>query len=374
MNVALVHDWLTGMRGGEKCLEVLCELFPRAHLYTLVWNRGTVSKTIEGMPIHPSFVDRIPGKTGGYRHYLPVFPRAIESLDVRGYDLIISTSHCVAKGAIPGKGSLCLCYCLTPMRYVWELEDVYFTRERYGFLRRWAIGQITRRLRSWDKATVNRVHTFAAISRFVAARIKEHYGRDAEVIFPPVDTDYYRSSDNSTKREDFFLIVSALVPYKKIEIAMEAFRGNPSRLLIIGQGTERRTLERTAPSNVRFLGRVGNEVVRDHYRRCRAVLFPGIEDFGIVPLEAQACGAPVIAYRAGGALETVLEKKTGLFFDEQTPHGLRGALEESQRVCFDESAMRRNAERFSRARFVHEIKEFIRRAWDEHRGQGELPW
>jgi len=374
MKVALVHDWLTGMRGGEKCLEVFCELFPQADLYTLVWNQTTVSKAIERMSIRVSFIDRLPGKSEGYRRYLPLFPRAIESLDVKKFDLILSSSHCVAKGAIPGTGALHLCYCLTPMRYVWELEPVYFTPERYGFLRRWAIGRVTRRLRAWDAKTSSRVHRFIAISHHVAARIREHYGREAEVIYPPVDTEFYRSNGVSPKREDFYLIVSALVPYKKLEIALGAFQKLPSRLVIIGQGTERRTLERMAPPNVQFLGWVGDEVVRDYYLRCRAVLFPGVEDLGIVPLEAQACGAPIIAYHAGGALETVIEGETGLFFDEQTAESLRRAIREYEKISFDPLALRLNAERFSRKRFVSEIKGFVRRVWAEHHSQGGLPW
>lgn len=374
MKVALVHDWLTGMRGGEKCLEVFCELFPQADLHTLVWNQGTVSKVIERKPIYSSFINRLPGKSGAYRRYLPLFPLAIESLDVKKYDLIISSSHCVAKGAIPRNGALHLCYCLTPMRYIWELEKVYSTPQRYGFIRRWMIDKMIHRLRTWDVASASRVHRFIAISNYVAGRIKKHYGREAEVIYPPVDVEFYHTDGLVARQEDFYLIVSALVPYKKIEIALEAFRGLSSHLVIIGQGVERRMLERQAPSNVQFLGWAENEVVRDHYLRCRAVIFPGIEDFGIVPLEAQACGAPVIAYRAGGAMETVIEGKTGLFFDEQSPESLRRAIKEYEGQCIDTSVMRANAERFSRNRFISEIKGFIRRAWAEHRGQGSLPW
>lgn len=217
MRVALVHDWLTGMRGGEKCLEVFCELFPQADLYTLLWNPGSVSKTIERMPIHCSFIDLLPGKSRGYRHYLPLFPWAIESLNVKKYDLVISSSHCVAKGVLLGDGMLHICYCLTPMRYVWELEDVYFPRKRYGFIGRWAIGQMTKRLRAWDVARVSRVHRFIAISRFVACRIKNHYDREATVIYPPIDTDFYRCNGTPAQRENFYLIVSALVPYKRLE-------------------------------------------------------------------------------------------------------------------------------------------------------------
>jgi glycosyltransferase involved in cell wall biosynthesis len=208
----------------------------------------------------------------------------------------------------------------------------------------------------------------------VAARIKKHYGRDADVIYPPVDTEFYRSDGNLSRRGDFFLIVSALVPYKRIEVAIDAFRNLSSRLVIIGQGTERRSLEQRAPSNVKFLGWVSNEEVRDRYRRCRAVLFPGIEDFGIVPLEAQACGTPVIAFRAGGALETVIEGETGLFFEEQSSDSLRNAIRKSEIIRFDPLAMRQNAERFSKARFVSAIKNFISRSWASHKGEGEWPW
>lgn len=260
------------------------------------------------------------------------------------------------------------------MRYVWELEHIYFDARKYGLIGRFAISQIIRRLRRWDIITLYRVHHFIANSQYVAKRIRRYYGRDAEVIYSPVDTDFYRCNGIPPKRENYYLIVSALVPYKKIELALEAFRGLSSRLIIVGQGTERRTLERLASSNVRFLGWVDDEVVRDHYLRCRAVLFPGIEDFGIVPLEAQACGAPIIAYRAGGALETVIEGKTGLFFDEQTAGSLHNAVLESENICFDPLAMRRNAERFSRGRFISEVKQFVRRAWTEYSGRDDLLW
>ena len=233
MKTALVHDWLTGMRGGEKVLEVLCELYPDAELFSLLYNKGKLSKTIERMEIKTSFIDRLPMKENKYRNYLPLFPKAIESFDFSKFDLIISTSHCVAKGAKRRNGSLHLCYCHTPMRYVWEMYDEYFGKGRAGFATRAAMKFFAPYLRAWDVKTSGRVDHFIANSFNVAGRIKSYYSRTADVIHPPVDTARFNLSDSS---DDYFLIVSALVPYKKVDLAVEAFNRIGRKLIIVGTG------------------------------------------------------------------------------------------------------------------------------------------
>jgi glycosyltransferase involved in cell wall biosynthesis len=359
IKIALVHDWLTGMRGGEKVLEVLCELYPQAPLYTLLHNRGSVSPIIEEREIHPSFIDRLPLKKTGYRNYLPLFPRAIESFDFSGYDLILSTSHAVAKGARPAPGALHICYCHTPMRYIWELYNDYFGPGRAGLLTRTAMSFLAPRLRRWDVESSSRVHHFIANSRNVAERIRQYYRRPADVIHPPVNLDQFTLSQSD---DGYFLIVSALVPYKRVDLVIEVFNRSGERLLIVGTGPERKHLQSIAASNIEFLGWQSNQELARLYTRCRALIFPGIEDFGIVPLEAMASGKPVIAFGAGGALETVIDdpqKPTGVFFREQTPDALAEALRKLRTLRFDPAAIRAHAERFDRRTFKETLRQYV---------------
>ncbi len=322
LRVALVHDWLTGMRGGERCLEVFCELFPEADLFTLLHVPGRVSPLIERRRIVTSFVQRLPAVTTHYRYYLPLFPSAVESFDLRGYDLVLSSSHCVAKGARPAPGARHVSYCFTPMRYVWDLYDEYFGRGA-GRLTRLVMPPVAARLRRWDRESSARVQRFAAISRHVAARIERYYGRGA---------------DNRLGR----------------------------RLLVVGWGPQERRLRALAGPAVEFLGWRSDEEVAELYRRCRALLFPGIEDFGIAPLEAMAAGRPVIAFAEGGALETVVppggvRPATGLFFDVQSVDALVAAMRrlESGAVAFEPKALRARAEEFDRPRFKERIASFL---------------
>jgi len=363
VRVALVHDWLTGMRGGERCLEVFCELFPDADLFTLLHVPGSVSPLIERRRIVTSFVQRLPAVATHYRYYLPLFPSAVESFDLRGYDLVLSSSHCVAKGARPGPGASHVSYCFTPMRYVWDLYDDYFGRGA-GRLTRMVMPPVAARLRRWDRESSARVHRFAAISRHVAARIDRYYGRSAEVIYPPVDAQRF---DVAAGADDgFYLIVSALAPYKRLDLAVQAAGRLGRRLRVVGWGPEERRLRALAGPGVEFLGRRSDDEVAELYRRCRAVLFPGLEDFGIVPLEAMAAGRPVIAFAGGGALETVVPPEsdrppTGLFFDVQTVDALVDAMRrlESGTVTFDPKALRARAEEFDRARFKDRVASFL---------------
>ena len=355
MRVALIHDWLTGMRGGEKVLEVLCELLPDADIFTLVHRRGSVSPTIERHRIRTSFVQRLPGAGRHYRRYLPVFPFAIEQFDLDAYDLVVSSSHCAAKAVIPPGRARHICYCHSPMRYAWDQFDAYFGPERVGrAASRWFYRPAMARLARWDAATATRVDRFVANSRHVAARIGRYYNRVASVVYPPVDTVFYRPA--AVPPASHFLIVSALVPYKRIDLAIEACRRIGARLRIVGDGPERGRLERQAGGIADFLGALSNEAIRDEYRHARAVILPGEEDFGIVPLEAQACGRPVVALGRGGALDTVIDGETGVLVDETTPEALAAALERVATLDVDEARLREHAERFSRDRHMEQMR------------------
>jgi glycosyltransferase involved in cell wall biosynthesis len=358
MKVALVHDWLTGMRGGEKVLEVLCEIYPDADLFTLFHRRGSVSSLIEERHIETSFVQRLPFAARHYRRYLPLFPWAIERFHFDGYDLVLSSSHCAAKAAIPPSQGRHICYCHSPMRYAWDQFDAYFGPDRVGRLAsRWFYRPVLNRLARWDAATAGRVHRFVANSEHVAGRIRRYYNRRAAVVYPPVDTVFFHPG--ASMPESHFLIVSALVPYKRIELAIDACATIGAPLRIVGDGPERGNLERRGGRGVAFLGPLTGERLRDQYRRARAVLLPGEEDFGIVPVEAQACGIPVVAFGKGGALETVKENETGVLFSELTVASLADALARVSRLCFDARRLQEHAQQFSRERHVKGIRAII---------------
>lgn len=351
--IALIHDWLTGMRGGEKVLELLCEIFPHADVFTLVHAPGKVSRAIEAHRIVTSPLQKLPKVTDYYRRLLPFMPWAIEQFDFSGYDLMISTSHCVAKSAIPPAGATHWCYCHTPMRYIWDQFDDYFGPGRAGLATRAAMHLIRKPLQIWDVRTAKRVHHFLANSENVRRRIQEIYHRDAQVLYPPVDYRFYSQDPGGPPREaikPYYLIVSALAPYKRLDLAIQTCNRLGKNLMIIGDGPESMRLKYIAGSHVRFLGWRGGEELRRYYAHAEAVLFPGEEDFGIVPLEAMAAGRPVIAYRKGGALETVIENETGVFFDKQEVSSLEMTLRQFNPSRFDPAALRRQAERFSRER------------------------
>ena len=356
--IALVHDWLTGMRGGEKALEVLCERFPDAELFTLVHVRGSVSPTIERLRTHTSFVQRLPFVKRLYRHYLPLFPTAIEQFSFDQFDLVVSLSHCCAKSIVHPARTTHICYCLTPMRYAWDQFDAYFGPERIGSAGSAVMRPVMARLARWDRDTANRADRYVAISHYVAGRIRRYYNREPTVIYPPVDTEYFRP--DASRPERFALVVSALVPYKRIDLAIAACRAAGVPLKITGDGPERATLERAAAgSDVQFLGRRSNDDIRELYRRAAVTLLPGEEDFGIVPLEAQACGRPVVALGRGGALETVVAGETGILVDESTPEAFGDGIRQALDRAFDTGAIRQHAERFSRERFGNEMAAMI---------------
>jgi glycosyltransferase involved in cell wall biosynthesis len=355
--LAIVHDWLTGMRGGEKALEVLCERFPDAELFTLVHVRGSVSPAIERLTPHTSFLQRFPFIRRYYRHCLPLFPTAVEQFDFDRFDLVLSVSHCCVKSVIrPGRGRH-ICYCLTPMRYAWDQFDAYFGPARIGAVGSAVMRPLMARLARWDRDTAGRADRYVAISHYVAERIRRYYNREATVIYPPVDTDFFQPDLASP--EPFALVVSALVPYKRIDVAIDACRLAGVPLKIVGDGPERADLERRSKGSAQFLGRASDEDIRRLFRRASLVLLPGEEDFGIVPLEAQACGRPVVALGRGGALETVIAGETGILVDEPTPEAFAAAITEACARPFDVTAIRRHAERFSRTRFGDEIQQLI---------------
>jgi glycosyltransferase involved in cell wall biosynthesis len=362
--VALVHDWLTGQRGGEKVLEVLAEIFPKAPIYTLFHIKGSQHPDIEKRVIRTSFLQGMPFLAKKYRSYLPLFPLAIEMFDFQSYDLVVSTSHCVAKGAIPAPDALHVCYIHSPMRYAWNLYFSYFAPERLSPFARWIIPPAIHRLRTWDTASAARVDRFVANSVNVARRVEKYYRRGADVIPPPVDTEFYKP-DDSVIRADYHFIVSALVPYKRIDLAIDAFNRTGAPLKIVGTGPELRALQKRAAGNVKFLGAVGGGHLRRLYQGAAAFILPGEEDFGIATLEAQACGTPVIAYGRGGSLETVVPGETGILFDEPTVAGLLGALDKFRTFSCNMEKIRSNAMRFSRAKFKEEMSLCLRKAWAE---------
>jgi len=357
------------MRGGERCLEVFCELFPSADLFTLLQVPGSVSPVIESRRIVTSFLQHIPGASRRYRHLLPLFPAAIRGLDLGGHNLVLSSSHAVAKGARVPPGALHICYCFTPMRYVWDLYDEYFG-PRAGLATRLLMPRVAAALRRWDRATAAGVHHFVAISRFVADRIRRNYGRSADVIYPPVDVARFRIEESPG---EFYLVVSALTPYKRVDLAVEAANRLGRRLVIVGSGPEEARLRALAGPTVELYGWRDDAETAELYARCRALIFPTLEDFGITPLEAMAAGRPVIALGQGGALETVVpagraEPATGLFFERQTVEDLVAAIRrlEAGTERFEPKALRRRAESFDRAVFKERVERYVTARWREH--------
>jgi len=354
--VALVHDWLTGMRGGEKVLEEIAHLFPAAPIHTLFHFPGSVSKALENHPIRTSFLQRAPGLQRHYRSYLPLFPMAIEDFDLGAAELVVSSSHCVAKGVVPAPGALHVCYCHSPMRYAWDQEHAYFPRRR-GVVARLR-GAVLSSLRAWDVAASARVDHFLANSRFVAARIERYYRRTADVLHPPVDTGSFTPEGRGEEdgEDGYCLMVAALAPYKRVEVAMAACASLGVELRVVGEGPERSRLEALAGPRSRLLGRVGDDELRTLYRGARFLLQPGVEDFGIAPVEALACGTPVVALAEGGVLDIVEDGVHGVLYELEPeagdhPAALAAAIDKARRIRFNGLNLRQRAEAFSRSRF-----------------------
>ncbi|MBM3093847.1 glycosyltransferase [Ensifer sp. T173] len=370
MRVAIVHYWLVSMRGGEKVIESLCDLYPEADIFTLVYDPGRVSDTIKKHKVTSSFLQRIPGAIGHYQSLLPLMPFALESLDLSGYDLIISSESGPAKGIIPPPHAAHICYCHSPMRYLWDHYHAY--RSSAGLLSRMMMPVLAPMLRSWDVNTSMRVDRFVANSHHVAARIGKYYRRPATVVYPPVSTEDFAPS---TQIEDFYLCAGQIVPYKRIDLAVEAFTKMGKNLVVIGDGKEQdiARLKRMAGPTVTFLGRAPFAVLKEKLSRCRALVFPGEEDFGIVPVEAMASGRPVIAFGAGGALETVVPNLTGMLFEQQSVDALIKAIYafEAREDTFRPDVIRTHTAQFSVRKFKSGMQAVID---DELRQRRALPF
>jgi glycosyltransferase involved in cell wall biosynthesis len=360
VKTALVCDWLTGMRGGERCLDAVCQLFPDADIFTLVHSRGDVSQNIESHKIITSYIQKLPGKN--FRIYLPLFPHAIQQFDLSGYDLILSFSHCAAKGVKVPEKVPHICYCHTPMRYAWNMRDEYLRHS--SLLKKYMAQLILDYLKNWDRETSSSVTHFIANSRNVQNRIKQAYNRDSIVIYPPVNCNRFNISN---RNYGYYLIVSAMVPYKRIDIAIRTFNTINRKLLIVGKGPELKNLKKIAKSNITFIESASDENIVTSMRNCRALIFPGEEDFGIVPLEAQASGKPVIAFGKGGALETVIgidqfpENATGIFFFEQEPQALQQAISffEQHEDKINPEKCRENAMKFDTPVYQASMKAYV---------------
>ena len=356
MRVAIVHYWLVGMRGGEKVVEALCKMYPQADIFTHAYAPDSISPVIKAHRIQTSFIGRLPFSATRYKSYLPLMPMALEQLDLRGYDLVISSESGPAKGIIPPSNATHICYCHSPMRYVWNMFHDY--RERTGFLNRLLMPPAAHYIRNWDAISASRVHEFVANSATVARRIETYYRRSATVIYPPVDTDAFGPVPEQ-ERGDYHLMVGELVRYKRPELAIEAFNRLQKPLVVIGGGEMLRELRTLAGPHVTMLGPQPFAVLKHHYARCQALIFPGEEDFGIVPVEAMASGRPVIAYGKGGATETVQEGVTGTFFQEQSVDALIAAIERCKAIAPRPEALVERASEFSVERFTTAMGEFI---------------
>jgi glycosyltransferase involved in cell wall biosynthesis len=370
MRVALVHDWLDTWRGGENVLAEIVRIYPKADLFALVdFLPAATRARLSGKRASTSFLQRLPGARRYFRALLPLFPRAIEALDVSGYDLVISSSHAVAKGVRTADGQMHICYCHTPMRYAWDLRDQYLgPRGLASGLSGALAGHVLDRLRDWDRRVSSRVTHFIANSGFIADRIARCYGREATIIYPPVDVGFFTAAEGVAEpaERDYYVAASRWVPYKRMELIAAAFRDLPGRRLVMaGEGPEAARVRRAAGPNVEFVGEVSRERLRELLRGARAFVFAAEEDFGILPVEAQACGTPVIAYGRGGALETVREGEkgaaTGMFFSVQTAAAITAAVR-----SFDDALptiraaeCRANAERFSAERFRVEFAAYV---------------
>lgn len=356
MRVALVHDWLNQMGGAERMLLAMTRMFPDAPIYTSFYAPSNVDLAFRTRDIRTSFMQNLPGIKRRHQPFLPLYPLAFEGFDLSEYDLVISDSSAFAKGVITRPDALHICYCHTPMRYAWTFDN-YVAREKVGGLSRIALAPVMNWLRMWDVTTAARVDYFIANSPVVAARIAKYYRREAVYIPPPVDTSRFAIS---RQRGDYFLIISRLIPYKRIDLAVQAFNLVGAPLRIVGAGRDEKALRAMAGRNITFLGRLSDAEAREQLAGCRAFIFPGEEDFGIAPVEAQAMGKPVIAYGAGGALATVAPGKTGVFFHEQTPEALASAVKNFRDDWFDPNVIRAHAEEFDTSRFAARLMTFIR--------------
>lgn len=356
MKVAIIHYWLVGMRGGEKVLEALCALFPDADIFTHVLVPDAISDRLRAHTIKTTFINRLPRARYNYKTYLPLMPMALEQLDLRGYDLIISSESGPAKGIIPPPEGVHICYCHTPMRYIWNMYPEY--RASAGVLARTSMPFLTHYLRSWDQCTAARVDGFVANSRSVAARIQKYYRRSSTVVHPPVDVESFDLLP-ADDIGDFYLMVGELVAYKRPDLAVRAFNASGKKLVVIGGGDMLPAIRQLAGPSVEVLGPQPFERLRAYYAQCRALIFPGEEDFGIVPVEAMASGRPVVAFGRGGVLDSVVDGVTGVLFEEQSEESLLDAVARSERLHFNAPSIKAHAQQFNAQRFARQMRAVI---------------
>ncbi len=364
MKTALVHDWLNQIGGAENVLETLVAMWPAAPIYTSIYGPALMPDSYRAWDVHTSFMQRLPGVTRHHQVYLPLYPLAFEQFDLSDYELVISNKSAFCHGVITPPETLHISYCLTPTRFLW-MYDAYRQREGIGRPADWLLRPVLVWLRQWDRLAADRVDHFIAISRAVQQRIRKFYGRASAIIYPPVDVERFTPSDRTPG--DYYLAGGRLIPYKRVDLAVAAFNQLGLPLLVFGDGRDRRALEAQAGPNVTFLGRVSWDRLVDLYQHCRAFIFPGLEDFGIAPVEAQAAGRPVIAYAGGGALDTIIDGETGALFHEQTPQALAAAVQAFDTAAVSPAACRRNAERFAVDRFRRELTNFVDAKLAAHR-------
>ena len=361
--IAIAHDWLTNMGGAEKVVINFKQIYEEAPIYTISYNEKNLDKELRNIDVRTSFIQKLPKGNKKHQMYLPFMPTAWEQFDFNDYDVVLSSSSSCAKGIITSPDTVHICYCHSPMRYAWEFYNEYMERENLGKLKKLLIKYIMNYIRIWDRVSADRVDYYIANSKNVAKRIYKHYGIEADVIHPPVKGSYFNISDID---EDYFLIVSRLVPYKRVDLAVEVFNELGLPLVVIGGGSQLEYLKSIAKPNVKIMGRQSDEVIKEHYAKCRAFIFPGEEDFGITPLEAQASGRPVIAYGKGGALETVVKDKTGIFFDEQTKESLKSAILKFEDMTWDKNEIREHALTFDEEIFKKKIRKYVAQKIIEH--------
>lgn len=355
MKIAIVQDYLNQYGGAERVIEALHEVFPDAPIFTSIFLPENLPAIFSQMDIRPSFMQRLPSLDRHFKKYLLLYPIAIENFDLNGYDVILSSSSAFAKGASVPQGTCHICYCYTPMRFVWETES-YLAQEEFNRFYKMILPLALWRLRNWDLKTIDRVHHYIGISRHICRKIGKLYSRQADLIYPPVDLSRFSISE---KQDDYFLVVSRLNTYKRIDLVINAFNRLSLPLVIIGTGPHEEKLKNMARKNITFLGRVSDEELAQYLRNCRAFIFPGEEDFGIAPVEAMASGRPVIAYGRGGALETVVDGLTGTFFKRQTTEDLIDAIHRFEKMSFDPQNIRRHAEQFDKEVFKEKIKSYV---------------
>ncbi|MBO5482582.1 MAG: glycosyltransferase [Spirochaetaceae bacterium] len=358
MKVAIVHYWLVTMRGGEKVLEELCKLFPQADIFTNVYDESKISDTIKSHKIFTTKINKWPMAKKLYQKYMPFMPKALMDLDLTGYDLVISSESGPAKGVVPSPNAFHLCYCHTPMRYLWDMYHEYFRKSNP--IVKFFMKSMIPSLRLWDVMSSNLVDCFVANSHYVQARIKRYYNRDAKVIFPPCDIEKYGNNQRNPK--DFYLFFGQLVGYKRADLAIEACIKSGRKLVVIGDGKSKEAQKYANTGLITFTGRVSDEEVAKYLSEAKALIFPGIEDFGIIPVEANAAGCPVLAYKEGGAIDSIKENETGLFFEEQTAESIIECMNKFEQIessFTNRDVFANHVKQFSKEEFINQISKTI---------------